>query len=638
MAKVISGSFNTNAYGNLYLQFSWTATQSIANNQTTINWELWSRGSYSGYYKAAPITVTIAGSTRLNLTSRFDLYTNKKVGSGSYVLTHDANGAKSFSASVSAAIYSGSVNCSGEGAWDLVDIPRGATIISAPNFDDENTAVVKVSNPANAETAMCISLDGNTDITVPYKTFTGSEVTFNQQELEPLLAKTTTTNSRTVYFVLRTKIGGNFYFTSAKKTFTVINCQPTINPTVVDVGPGSTSLTGNANIMIKGFNGMRAEINATAKKGATITSIKITNGSTTRTISPVEFWYSENNVFSFSATDSRGNTATKTVTKTSFVEYVRLTCSLDKNSVTTGGQFTITARGNCFAGSFGSVTNNVRIHYRWRETGGEWGAWTALPHTISGTTYTATTTKTGLDYQKSYDVQAVAMDDIGSSADNQFAAMTDVLTVSSVPVFSWSKTDFEHNTNLVIDHNKNIYGKTADGDLWQALEPCNNYGYTSLGWGSYKNASGRTQIWGNDIDIKANNNVYINGRQYGTNKVLWTHSGLWMGEGHVANLNEAVSAQPNGIVLVWSLYRNNKAEDASFQSFFVSKYEIAQHLDKPHAFFLIINAQMSKVGAKYVYINDTSITGYSGNTFYETAASGITYDNNYFVLRYVLGV
>ena len=34
----LSGSFNTNAYKDRYLTFSWNATQNVANNTSTITW------------------------------------------------------------------------------------------------------------------------------------------------------------------------------------------------------------------------------------------------------------------------------------------------------------------------------------------------------------------------------------------------------------------------------------------------------------------------------------------------------------------------------------------------------------------------------------------------------------------------
>ena len=515
MAKVLSGNFSTNPYGNLYLNFSWTATQSIANNQTTISWELWSRGSYSGYYMSAPIKLTIEGSVVYEKTGRFELRTNTKLASNTLVLTHSLTGTKSFSASVEAAIYSGSANCSGSGAWDLVDIPRGATITSAPNFTDEDSPEVIVSNPANASLQAAIYKEDGTTAILAYRAFNNGnkhKFTFTDADRAKLWAATPNSNTLKVRFYVKSTIGSNSFWSYSTKTLTIKNPKPTISPTVIDIGSGSLSLTGNnPNAMIKGFNGMRATINATAQKGASITSVKITNGGTVKTTNVAEFWYATDNVFNFSATDSRGNTTTGSITRTPFVEYVRLSCAITKANVSTSGQYVITAKGNCFAGSFGAVNNNVRIHYKWREKGAEWGAWTTLPHTVSGTTYTATTTITGLDYKKAYELQVAAMDDIGSSLDNQFAALTDVLTLSSVPVFDWSKSDFRHHTNISFDLNNRIYGLDADGNAYNAFEPWNQYNVTSIGYGGYSAKIGATQIHGDKVQVKTNNGFFVDG-------------------------------------------------------------------------------------------------------------------------------
>ena len=77
----LSGSVSTNKYstsshGTIGLILSWTASQSIVNNTTTISWTLKSNGTMSsGYYvQAGPVTVKIAGTTVLNTTSRFSMH------------------------------------------------------------------------------------------------------------------------------------------------------------------------------------------------------------------------------------------------------------------------------------------------------------------------------------------------------------------------------------------------------------------------------------------------------------------------------------------------------------------------------------------------------------------------------------
>lgn len=126
----------------------------------------------------------------------------------------------------------------------------------------------------------------------------------------------------------------------------------------------------------------------------------------------------------------------------------------------------------------------------------------------------------------------------------------------------------------------------------------------------------------------------INGRNICENKVLW--SGEWyMSNDHTATLWERVSDQPNGIVLVFSAYRGNHAEDYHWCTFFVPKY-LVSYQDKGFNCPLI-NNEFTAVACKYIYISDSQITGQKYNV-YDGRASGISYNNKYYVLRYVIGV
>lgn len=122
-----------------------------------------------------------------------------------------------------------------------------------------------------------------------------------------------------------------------------------------------------------------------------------------------------------------------------------------------------------------------------------------------------------------------------------------------------------------------------------------------------------------------------------SNKLLWSGAEQ-MGENTVITLAEPISKQKNGIVLVFSYCSDNNAvKDYQFQTFFKSKLEIELLPDKGHQFILLSN-NFAYIAAKYLYINDSKITGNIDNTASGTASTGITYSNNRYVLRYVIGV
>lgn len=137
----LSGSLKTSTYDSLGLQLSWTATQNVSENESTIKWTLKSFGytSTTAYMKAGPVRVVINGTTVLNITDRFNLYGQGAwVRSGNITIEHNNDGSKSFSASVSAAIYSSSVNCTGSATFTLNQIERTPSAPSTVNISANN--------------------------------------------------------------------------------------------------------------------------------------------------------------------------------------------------------------------------------------------------------------------------------------------------------------------------------------------------------------------------------------------------------------------------------------------------------------------------------------------------------------------
>lgn len=123
----LNGSLNTTKYSNtIGLTLSWTATQSVNDNTSTVKWTLKSTGGgTTSWWNSGPVTVKINGTTVLSITSRFKLYGGGAWSkTGSLTIAHNSDGTKSFSASVSAAIYTNAVNCSGSATFTLNTINR----------------------------------------------------------------------------------------------------------------------------------------------------------------------------------------------------------------------------------------------------------------------------------------------------------------------------------------------------------------------------------------------------------------------------------------------------------------------------------------------------------------------------------
>lgn len=102
-------------------------------------------------------------------------------------------------------------------------------------------------------------------------------------------------------------------------------------------------------------------------------------------------------------------------------------------------------------------------------------------------------------------------------------------------------------------------------------------------------------------------------------------------------LEEKLSEQQNGVILVWSYY-DNRAQNYNWNFTVIPKTFIA---DNPSvagmSTFMVNNTALGYVACKYLYIYDDKIKGNDGNNTTGTGTSGIKYANNKFVLRWVYG-
>lgn len=454
MATSGSKKVNVVSSGNIYLLFSWEAgTPNIEKNSTQISWKLQlvSAGSGANISSSAEkdYSVTVDGAVWSGTTTvGIAAGATRTLISGNKTITHNADGSRTFSYSFSQEFnitYSGTPvkTKTGSGTGTLNTIPRQATVTKAPNFNDEENPTITYSNPAGtAVTTLqaCIASKDGTTIYVPYRDIskTGTSYTFNLTTAERNALRNATPNNNTlaVKFYIQTVIGGNTLRSSLEKTLTIINNKPTLNPVVKDAGTVSTVLTGDVNKIIKGHNYISVSSGGAALKGATIKSQKITCGEEVINAGSGSFTNVDTASFVFTITDSRENTTTQTINKT-LIPYVKLTCNLNATA-TVDGKITLNVKGNYFNGSFGATANTLSIQYRYKENGGTYGSWINATATLSNNTYTANATITGLDYRKTYIVQAKAADKIYNLTTNE-------KRVKAIPVFDWGENDFQFN-------------------------------------------------------------------------------------------------------------------------------------------------------------------------------------------------
>ena len=433
-----------NSYDGRYLKLTCTQVQNVSTNKSTIKWKLESLGGSVSYYYTGPTTVTINGTQVYYKARTSDAFPGiKGSASGELTVSHNTDGSKSISVSLSTAIYVKAVT-SNSGTWTLDKIPRQASITVAPNFNDEQNPTITYSNPAGSAVDaldLCITLDGTTANSLAYRAVskTGTSYTYTLSDTDRAFLRNATpdSNTRSVGFYLRTIIGGVEYYSKVWKTLTIVNADPVIAPTITDTNADTAALTGG-DALIRYFSNAYFQTGARAQKGATLKSQSVTCGDVNLEGASGTFLGVQSGSFVFTATDSRGNTTTLPV-QIPFVDYVVLSCSIGNNKPDTDGDFTLTASGLCYNGDIASSgSNDLYVLYRYKVSGGTWSDWADMAVSRDGNNYTAWTNFTGLDYRTTYIFQCKAGDLVTT-------ATTDEVAIKSMPVFDWSGEDFNFN-------------------------------------------------------------------------------------------------------------------------------------------------------------------------------------------------
>ena len=470
--------------------FEWTSIKKSAG-VSTVSWNLYTRGRSSSptwLDTGCWLTVTKNGTTTKlytadGLSGSDSSFDNKWRASGSFDVTHSASGAGSFTINFEVYIYE-YAHKTNSGTGTLDSNPTLATLTSAPNFTDEQNPTISYSNPAgNAVTSLqaCITNEAGGLQYAKYRdipvTGTSYQFTLTDAERNALRAAIPNNNTLNVRFYIRTTIGGvDYYSYSPVKTMTIVNADPVISASAVDTNSTTTALTGDNTKYIKYYSNVQVSVTATAQKSATITS----------TLGAGTYNNVENNAWTVSAIDSRGNSSRYVVSGT-LIPYVRLTCNLGNNKPDTNGNMTVTCSGNYFNGSFGSVSNTLTVQYRYKVQGGSYGSWANMSVTMSGNTYNATASLSGLSYQETYVFQTRATDKLATVS-------TDENAIKSLPIFHWGENDFVFEVPVTFNAGatgieggggNNIEGDcNITGNL--RLKGADNYGNTLyFGDGSY---------------------------------------------------------------------------------------------------------------------------------------------------------
>lgn len=225
----------------------------------------------------------------------------------------------------------------------------------------------------------------------------------------------------------------------------VVNSEPSITATVVDNNSGSVAATGDSNKLIKYISNAQVTVTATAKNSASISSVKVVNGSKSATGSTT-FSDVDSGTFNLSCTDSRGLTASNTITK-AIIDYINpaIVSAIFARQSTTSDIVNANISGKAFNGSFGSKTNTFALQWRYKEsTASSYGDWITLTATRSGNSFSFSgQVGTGFDFQKEYNIEVRVSD--------YFKSDTFTMTLTrGLPIVDIGKNDIVVNGKTTV--------------------------------------------------------------------------------------------------------------------------------------------------------------------------------------------
>lgn len=223
---------------------------------------------------------------------------------------------------------------------------------------------------------------------------------------------------------------------------------PTITASVVTTDALSSQLSGNTSTIINGVSNVKVTMSATPTQGSTIVNQYFyyqRNYYPMAIQNTISLTGGYDGVFDFGAIDTRSRKKTSRITLTA-IDYRTPTIAIDDVSISTSGVATINITGTWFNGSFGATANTLTVQYRYKSSSSSsWGSWTTISNVTKNSdgTYSATATLSGLSYTDTYNFEARVTDKINTVSSKEY-------TGKSLPVFDWSKDDFNFNVPVSI--------------------------------------------------------------------------------------------------------------------------------------------------------------------------------------------
>lgn len=455
-----SGTIKTNTEYDSYFWIKWSQkSQSVENNSTTINW---SCGVYCGhnfYSNAVRMSAVSINGTQVYAGGTYSNYNkgDHTIATGTLSISHNTDGTKSFTISAFTGwLYSDHDYSASAQSYSLTQIPRKATITSAPNFNDNDNPTIYYSNPLGfyvAELSACISLTGSlADVAYRDISKTGNSYTFNLTDAERAVLRNATTGNppkRSVLFVVRTKLtSGSSYVThTATKEFTVQETSVSKPVDSIAVSPVSSLPSQFNGLYVQGKTKAAVAHTASFKYSAAAAAYSTSiDGKTYSDASFTSDYINTAGAISVkgSVTDSRGfkSAETENSTKTINVlpyskpyvaplnglsDIVCTRCTSD-GTISPSGTYLKVRCSRKYAGVNGINKCLLQLRYK-TDSASSYGDWiTLIAKTDTADSFDGIVSGIGLNISTVYNIQIEAVDDIGeTSVPVNFSIPTDVV-------------------------------------------------------------------------------------------------------------------------------------------------------------------------------------------------------------------
>ena len=429
----LSGKVETSAWtaesGSTWkVVLNWTATQSIANNTSTISWNIKVSTGSGGYVVVSEIRAKIAGEEVYyrNHDNHTNGYNGTQIASGTKTITHNTDGTKSVSMSIEAGIYQWAINKSGSNTFTLDTIPRASSITSASNKTLGNACSIKwTPNASTFKYKVKFSL-GSWDYTTPsfISPASTSEYTYDDYTLPLDVAKqlpNATTGTMTAYLYTYNSSGTQIGST-ASKTFTV-TVPSSIKPSISSVSAtlvNSNTVINGWGVAVAGYTKVKVSASASGSYSSTISSFDITGGyATTQTGTSLDYTggvisSSGSKTFTVVAKDSRGRSSdSESATAITFYAYSKPTVSSFTVARSSSNAKKVVVKANWTFSSVNSKNAATATLYYKKSSNTSW--------TTYGTIAKNTNVTLTNDFEEtsSYNFKVVVTDSLSNSAQEE---------------------------------------------------------------------------------------------------------------------------------------------------------------------------------------------------------------------------